>query len=37
MTAPIVRTLAELRAFTTAWHKADEVIGADDPSGSSDY
>ncbi|AKS45337.1 pantothenate synthetase [Octadecabacter temperatus] len=28
MTAPIVRTLAELREYTTAWHKADEVIGA---------
>lgn len=27
MTAPIVRTLAELRSMTTGWHKADEVIG----------
>ncbi len=28
MTAPIVRTLAELREFTTTWHKAGDVIGA---------
>lgn len=27
MIAPIVRTLAELRALTKAWHKADETIG----------
>ena len=27
MTAPIVRTLAELRATTRGWHKADETIG----------
>ena len=27
MTAPIVRTLAELRGLTRAWHKAEEVIG----------
>lgn len=27
MIAPIVRTLAELRVLTKAWHKADETIG----------
>ena len=27
MTAPIVRTLAELRAMTRAWHRAGETIG----------
>ena len=27
MTAPIIRTVAQLRASTSGWHRADESIG----------